>query len=44
MCGWDVATGTPRRVKLEELSIGWIMDELESSDAYRELMGQPVAD
>ena len=42
MCGWDVATGTPRRVKLEELSIGWVMDELESSEPYRELMANPV--
>jgi aldehyde:ferredoxin oxidoreductase len=28
MAGWDVASGTPTRAKLEELEIGWVADEL----------------
>ena len=28
MAGWDVATGTPKRVKLEELGLAWVADEL----------------
>jgi aldehyde:ferredoxin oxidoreductase len=28
MAGWDVATGTPTRVKLEELGLAWVADEL----------------
>jgi aldehyde:ferredoxin oxidoreductase len=28
MAGWDVATGTPTRAKLEELEIGWVADQL----------------
>ncbi|RMF27306.1 MAG: aldehyde:ferredoxin oxidoreductase [Chloroflexi bacterium] len=28
MAGWDVATGTPTRGKLEELGLGWVADEL----------------
>jgi hypothetical protein len=28
MSGWEVATGTPTRHKLEELGIGWIADAL----------------
>jgi aldehyde:ferredoxin oxidoreductase len=26
MAGWDVATGTPTRTKLEELGIAWVAD------------------
>ncbi len=28
MAGWDVATGTPARAKLEELGLTWVADEL----------------
>jgi aldehyde:ferredoxin oxidoreductase len=28
MAGWDVASGTPGRPKLEELGLGWVADEL----------------
>jgi aldehyde:ferredoxin oxidoreductase len=28
MAGWDVATGTPKRDKLEELGLEWVADEL----------------
>jgi len=28
MAGWDVASGTPTRGKLEELGIGWVADEM----------------
>jgi aldehyde:ferredoxin oxidoreductase len=28
MAGWDVATGTPGRPKLEELGLAWVADEL----------------
>jgi aldehyde:ferredoxin oxidoreductase len=28
MAGWDVATGSPTRAKLEELGLGWVADEL----------------
>ena len=28
MAGWDVATGTPTRSKLEELGLGWVADGL----------------
>jgi aldehyde:ferredoxin oxidoreductase len=28
MAGWDVATGTPTRPKLEELGLVWVADEL----------------
>jgi aldehyde:ferredoxin oxidoreductase len=28
MAGWDVATGTPKRDKLEELGLAWVADEL----------------
>ncbi len=31
MCGWDVATGMPTRVKLDELSLGWVADQLEAA-------------
>ena len=27
-CGWDVSTGNPTRVKLEELDLGWVADQL----------------
>jgi aldehyde:ferredoxin oxidoreductase len=27
--GWEVASGTPRRAKLEELELGWVADQLE---------------
>ena len=30
MAGWDVASGTPTRAKLEELSLGWLADQLEA--------------
>src|SRR3990170_1370408 len=30
MAGWDVASGTPTRAKLEELGLGWVADQLES--------------
>ena len=33
MAGWDVATGMPRRAKLEELGIGWVADLLEAAPA-----------
>ncbi|RME85552.1 MAG: aldehyde:ferredoxin oxidoreductase [Caldilineae bacterium] len=29
MAGWDVATGTPTRAKLESLDLGWVADLLE---------------
>ena len=29
MAGWDVVTGMPTRVKLEELGLAWVADELE---------------
>jgi aldehyde:ferredoxin oxidoreductase len=29
MSGWDVATGTPQRKKLEELGLGWLADMLD---------------
>ncbi|MCK4900231.1 MAG: aldehyde ferredoxin oxidoreductase family protein [Anaerolineales bacterium] len=29
MAGWDVASGTPTRAKLEELELGWVADLLE---------------
>jgi aldehyde:ferredoxin oxidoreductase len=29
MAGWDVATGMPRRAKLEELGLEWVADVLE---------------
>jgi aldehyde:ferredoxin oxidoreductase len=29
MAGWDVEKGTPTRVKLEELALGWVADQLE---------------
>jgi len=28
MAGWDVATGTPTRAKLEELGLAWVAEEL----------------
>ncbi len=28
MAGWDVATGTPTREKLEELELGWVAEIL----------------
>jgi aldehyde:ferredoxin oxidoreductase len=28
MAGWDVATGTPSRAKLEELDLAWVADQL----------------
>jgi len=28
MAGWDVASGTPTRAKLEELGLGWVADQL----------------
>jgi len=28
LAGWDAATGTPTRIKLEELDLGWVADEL----------------
>jgi len=28
MAGWDVATGTPTRAKLEELGLTWVADEV----------------
>jgi aldehyde:ferredoxin oxidoreductase len=28
MAGWDVASGTPTRAKLEELNLSWVADEL----------------
>ena len=30
MAGWDVASGTPTRAKLEELELGWVADLLEA--------------
>ena len=30
MAGWDMATGTPTRAKLEELELGWVADLVES--------------
>jgi aldehyde:ferredoxin oxidoreductase len=29
MAGWDVASGTPTRTKLEELELGWVADLLQ---------------
>ncbi|HSB89975.1 MAG TPA: aldehyde ferredoxin oxidoreductase family protein [Anaerolineales bacterium] len=31
MAGWDVATGTPTRRKLEQLELGWVADLLETA-------------
>ena len=28
-CGWDVKAGVPTRVKLEELDLGWVADQLD---------------
>ncbi len=28
-CGWDVKTGVPTRLKLEELDLGWVADQLD---------------
>jgi len=28
ICGWDVETGNPTRVKLDELDLGWVADQL----------------
>ena len=28
ICGWDVKTGVPQRVKLEELGLDWVADQL----------------
>jgi aldehyde:ferredoxin oxidoreductase len=27
-CGWDLKTGNPTRVKLDELDLGWVADQL----------------
>jgi len=28
-CGWDVKTGVPTRLKLDELDLGWVADQLD---------------
>jgi aldehyde:ferredoxin oxidoreductase len=33
LAGWDIATGTPKREKLEELGLGWVADQLSGSAA-----------
>jgi aldehyde:ferredoxin oxidoreductase len=30
MAGWDVATGRPKRAKLEELGLAWVADQLQA--------------